>query len=405
MEQVGNDSELAHEMIKLLGSELKAVRQQLREFQAKDSRANSEISVAENATLKDENAELRRQLGDLRFRLDAALESEEAKLSHFSNSAAYDQVCVQLSEVLVERERKEQEHIEEKACLEEKVATYRDKYKKNKESKERYKNTLSELRQQLEEVVTQRDAAGKDARITADENSSSPFNALEFLSTPKGEPAQPLFDSISPFLSTPRFVANKWIDNMCARDGYLSFNQNEIVWSDDGIQRCLTLSLIHHYNHKRRGRTWENPRHNIIGPGQVRDLFYMQDRQWYYCGTFECVGSISVSAELVSKFGPNYLDYLQKSVVRNQELVPPLISNMVHNMLTEGVLPIRCCGFRRIGFNSGLDRELHARAEIKNINNDATTPAPREWGSVSKGSKRMQEGDDTSHPSKKWRSS
>lgn len=35
MEQVGNDSELAHEMIKLLGSELKAVRQQLREFQAK----------------------------------------------------------------------------------------------------------------------------------------------------------------------------------------------------------------------------------------------------------------------------------------------------------------------------------------------------------------------------------
>lgn len=43
--------------------------------------------MAENATLKDENAELKRQLGDLRFRLDAALESEEAKLSHFSNSA------------------------------------------------------------------------------------------------------------------------------------------------------------------------------------------------------------------------------------------------------------------------------------------------------------------------------
>lgn len=33
--------------------------------------------------------------------------------------------------------------IEEKACLEEKVATYRDKYKKNKESKERYKNVRS----------------------------------------------------------------------------------------------------------------------------------------------------------------------------------------------------------------------------------------------------------------------
>ncbi|KAL6302206.1 hypothetical protein BKA93DRAFT_794007 [Sparassis latifolia] len=382
MESVCSDAELAQEMVKLLGNELKLVRQELRELKGGDSTSSTLSDVDHNIALKRENDQLKHELADLRLRLEAALEGQYGK-SHLSNASSYDEVCQQLSASVEDGARKDEEYAQITGRLEDKLAALKGKYKKAKQFKEELKDSVSDFQNRLDDAVVKRDAALERAAISeasAASKAKTLFEAFPFLNMSQTDARQPPLKSLKPMTSGRSFCLSKAARGLCMPGDVIRGSYNDLVWPQASFGHCVLLTPLYFINPMAQSgiATWEKSGF-VEGlkelPSQQRDLFYRQQDVWYYYGTFECIGSATLPAHEIRKIvnGPKFIERVEQRTTPSSELVPPVISKMIQNMYAEGILTIACIGFRYVGYNRKLDIVLQAEMAGKTI-----IPVPKE---------------------------
>ncbi|GBE78307.1 hypothetical protein SCP_0111920 [Sparassis crispa] len=346
-------------MVKLLGNELKLVRQELRELKGGDSTSSTLSDVDHNIALKRENDQLKHELADLRLRLEAALEGQDGK-SHLSNASSYDEVCQQLSASLEDGARKDEEYAQITGRLEDKLAALKGKYKQKGQTVQR---RIEGLRQR---------PLRPRRRLC--------LKHFHFLNMSQTDARQPPLKSLKPMTSGRSFCLSKAARGLCMPGDVIRGSYNDLVWPQASFGHCVLLTPLYFINPMAQSgiATWEKSgfveRLKEL-PSQQRDLFYRQQDVWYYYGTFECIGSATLPAHEIRKIvnGPKFIERVEQRTTPSSELVPPVISKMIQNMYAEGILTIACIGFRYVGYNRKLDIVLQAEMAGKTI-----IPVPKE---------------------------
>jgi len=158
---------------------------------------------------------------------------------------------------------------------------------------------------------------------------------------------------------------------------------------------------MHRHNPKAGEGAWERTafQEHISSNGQqVRELFHLCDRAWFYYSTFECVGSTTLTMDEVRQLNPSssrIIEYLHRRTLLFADLVPPVITRMVQNMYAEGVLKVQCLGFRCVGFNTELHDTLQASAN-SNRTNGVPISVPKEGTTSTRSGLKRGRGDERS---------
>ncbi|OCH96510.1 hypothetical protein OBBRIDRAFT_7416 [Obba rivulosa] len=341
METISGDPELAQELVQLLGNELKSLRQQLKESQAKNSREASQVSRdAEKEVLKEEILLLRQELGAMHLRLDAALAGQDSK-SHTDNLIAYDEVCVQLSGVLIAKEKQEREHAEAMTRIEEQMNLYRQKSKTRKAERDILAKSFDELSSKLEEVAAERDSAQSESKELRVVSERALFNIESFLSMSAPNSFPLACDIINQsFKQIPHI--NK-IKDVCGIDSFLTTKADEVIWPDTATDRCIIVTPMYRWNPDLSGSgAWEpvlRAQSLHADPLRVHDLVHFNGKR---------------------AFGTNIVQSVLSRTTLKHDMVPPMIKRMTRRMYSDGILKVECFGMRCVGFNQALFDALQA---------------------------------------------
>lgn len=345
-----DDLDLARDMIRLLGNEVKQLRQQCQNCRCKD-RSTSSTDAGDRAELAERSRQLEEELRESRLRLQVALESEDVKRNPlFKSSRAL-------------QGQGEREHAAAFEALKNKWKASREKYKNAKES-------MNTLQSDLEESQLKCQRLKEKLRMTREQLPKPEFDAQQFIETLVVGDFQPkILDHFSAELrlSIPPEVLQTFTQN-----AIISSNIDEIIWSKHGQKHGVMIVPTYRYNAKaQRGQgSWQASgllEDLVKNVGQKRELFYMHDRRWFYNGLYEYVGMTAMITRDVRHMGSTRVtDNAIKRTVLFPDLVPPITKTMVQNMYEEGVLKVSCLGLKCVGFNHNLYRALQEELGTRN---------------------------------------
>lgn len=167
-----DDIDLAREMIRLLGNEVKQLRQQCQNCRCKH-RSASPSDAGDRAALMMRNKQPEEEVGEGQLRPQVASEDEGVKripLLTYSESQ-------RMSMALQSQKQKEQEHATALQTLDKKYQLLWEKYQNVKESKNTLQSDLEESRRECQRM--------KESLLSSREQLLEPhFDAQQFVDTP-----------------------------------------------------------------------------------------------------------------------------------------------------------------------------------------------------------------------------
>ncbi|KIJ68278.1 hypothetical protein HYDPIDRAFT_106450 [Hydnomerulius pinastri MD-312] len=367
------DPELASEMVKLLGQELKVVRGQLREAERRNfsspaaadstglTREQARALISENESLKTENSALHANISRLQDELTEVhpIKAEEGATDAKQYEESMHQMREELAQALAERDFLAQEK-GVAADLREQLSTLREKYKRSKAEKNECLEVMDELRTELLKCTEELEKAHKSRKSSALE-----MDFMTYFENTPYEPVadQPTADALQPFSRKLHGPVPKPLTLLCA--GPYLMNSHEVVWSPSGFAQGLVIKPSYQYNPKAQDGTWIKLSTRFEADQQM-DVCFLESMAWHYIGTYERVGEIiTLPPESLEQLGPGKLEYAAKRTTLFQDLVPPSQTRMVEKMYTKGVLRLECFGIRCIGFNTTFSGELLKLASQK----------------------------------------
>lgn len=363
------DPELATEMVKLLGQELKVVRSQLREAEQRTGTPGSDvISIgpqpqreealrAEIATLKVENASLREEISRLQDQstnVPLKMESDPSNLVA-QYSASMDAIQKELADAIREKNTAtlDKEKADEQLA---ELTSVREKYRKLKASKRECQEVIDELRGQLELCIEEREQRASEGKVIKSDPPSF-FRNTEYPTV--GD--QPNFNEIPVYSPIFSMGIPRTARTHCRCDGTLRLERDVVMFARAGIALALIVRPTHQYNPQKNNGAWSRVRPDIE-PGQKKDLCYHDGQGWKYLGTYERIGeSFFISAEHTKKLSAPRMEAMAKDTVLFRDLVPPSQMRMVEKMYWDGVLQIEMFGIRRVAYDREFAKQLFER--------------------------------------------
>ncbi|CAL1701773.1 unnamed protein product [Somion occarium] len=383
------DPEFSQDLVRILTKELKLARKQLRESDQKQRRTGTVDSAMEHTAveqrLKDENAQLQEENAHLRTELDQqrvlmrALQENPDDKGGIVQPAQEDHLRSQVASLekslnIMTRERDKMltEHEENSANVE-RANKYKDKYRSFKEESLK---SLDALRGNVAKAFIE--GAFNDDAYPQDATTRRAFLKSKEMKLPK---------NVVKFLTY---------------EVPLQFHNTHGVWIGPSSTHFLAVSPVYVYDPKAFGRSeggfrpFEQDNNREEHVNRSRDLFYCKDRHWRYHGIYEYLGSKDLTLKDVRNL--NRLHSATGDIhirsIRSPDMVAPNIKKMIKHMYSDGVLTIRCSGFRRIGFNKGLSEALHESSTMP-------IPIPGEGSSQQPKRKKPSTDEQESRPVKK----
>ncbi|KAG1757407.1 hypothetical protein EDB19DRAFT_1822503 [Suillus lakei] len=389
------DPELAAEMVKLLGQELKVVRSQLREAEQRTGTPTSGDAIstglqlqreealrAEIVTLKAENATLRESsscLQDQTTNVPLKMEGDHSDLVA-QYSASMDAIQRELADAIREKNKatldkeKADEYLAELTIVREK---YRKLKANKRECQEVFSNVIDELRSQLELCIEEREHRASEGKVFR----SDPPSFFQHTAYPDvGDQPNPSDIPIySPVFSMgiPRTARTH-----CRCDGTLRLERDVVMFARAGIGLGLIVRPVYQYNPQKNNGAWARVRADI-DPGQKKDLCYHDGQGWKYLGTYERIGeSFLLSVEHTKKLSSPRMEAMARDTVLFRDLVPPSQMRMVEKMYWDGVLQIEMFGIRRVAYDQEFAKQLFERRKDlpKGVKDASSTNIKRKRG-------------------------
>ncbi|KAG0709026.1 hypothetical protein DFH29DRAFT_993865 [Suillus ampliporus] len=389
------DPELATEMVKLLGQELKVVRSQLREAEQRSGTPTSdamsaglqlqreEALQAEIVALKAENSTLRANISRLQDpTTDVPVKMEG---DHSGLVAQYEASMSTIQKELADaiREKNEATLDKEKANEQlEELTRVREKYRKLKASKREYQevflNVIDELRSQLELCIEEREQWTSEGKVLKSDTASF-FRNTQYPDI-SDQPKRSDIPIYSPILS---MGIPKTARSHCRCDGTIRFEKEHLMFSQAGIALGLILRPMYRYNPKKNNGTWDRV-HADFEPGQKKDLCHYDGHGWKYLGTYERIGEpFLLSPENIKKLSYPRVEAMAKDTVLFRDLIPPSQVRMAEKMYWDGLLQIEMFGIQRVAYDQEFARQLFEnRKDLpKSVGKDvASTSSKRKRG-------------------------
>ncbi|KAG2146581.1 uncharacterized protein EDB93DRAFT_1250862 [Suillus bovinus] len=383
------DPELAAEMVKLLGQELKAVRNQLREAEQARTPASDVNSAGpqlqredalrlEIATLKVENTSLREELSRLQDQttnVPVKIEGDPCNLVA-QYSASMDAIQKELADAISEKNAAtlDKEKADEQLA---ELTSVREKYRKLKASKRECQEVIDELRGQLELCLEEREHWAAEGKALKSDPPTF-FRNTEY-PTAGDQPNSNEIPVYSPIFSMgiPRTARTH-----CRCDGTLRLERDVVMFARAGIALGLIVRPTHQYNPQKNNGAWFRVRPDIE-LGQKKDLCYHDGHGWKYLGTYERTGeSFLLSAEHTKKLSSPRMEAMAKDTVLFRDLIPPSQMRMVEKMYWDGVLQIEMFGIRRVAYDQEFAKQLFERRKDlpKNVKDSTFTSNKRKRG-------------------------
>ncbi|KAG1867891.1 hypothetical protein DFJ58DRAFT_723760 [Suillus subalutaceus] len=363
------DPELAAEMVKLLGQELKVVRSQLREAEQRTGTPTSDVNStgpqfqreealrAEIVTLKVENASLREEISrfqDPTTNVPLKMEGDHSNLVA-QYSASMDTIQKELADAIKEKNMAtlDKEKADEQLA---ELTSVREKYRKLKASKRECQEVIDELRGQLELCIEEREQRASEGKVLKSDPPSF-FRNTEYPNV-GDQPNPNEIPVYSPVFSMgiPRTARTH-----CRCDGTLRLERDVVMFARAGIALGLIVRPTHQYNPQKNGGAWFRLRPDVE-LGQKKDLCYHDGHGWKYLGTYERTGeSFLLSAEHTKKLSSPRIEAMAKDTVLFKDLIPPSQMRMVERMYWDGVLQIEMFGIRRVAYDQEFAKQLFER--------------------------------------------
>ncbi|KAG2149837.1 hypothetical protein BD769DRAFT_1659393 [Suillus cothurnatus] len=363
------DPELAAEMVKLLGQELKVVRSQLREAEQRTGTPTSDVISngpqlqreetlrAEIITLKVENAGLREEISRLQnqtMNVPLKMEGDHSNLVA-QYSASMDTIQQELADAIKEKNTAtlDKEKADEQLA---ELNNVREKYRKLKASKRECQEVIDELRGQLELCIEEREQRATEGKVLKSDPPTF-FRNTEY-PTAGDQPNPNEIPVYSPVFSMgiPRTARTH-----CRCDGTLRLERDVVMFARAGIALGLIVRPTHQYNPQKNNGAWCRVRPDIE-LGQKKDLCYHDGHGWKYLGTYERTGeSFLLSAEHTKKLSSPRMEAMAKDTVLFRDLIPPSQMRMVERMYWDGVLQIEMFGIRRVAYDQEFAKQLFER--------------------------------------------
>ncbi|KAL1720835.1 hypothetical protein EV715DRAFT_196000 [Schizophyllum commune] len=378
---VDEDPELALEMVKLLGNELKSVKAQLRDVQSQRATSAASVPNPDAARTAAENAELRERLREL----EAQIESDGSV-----KKEPYDE-----DDLLQQKEKIIQRQSEDLNKL------YRDMQKLKKENErllqvrrrcfcDRSVRALhapqESASQQQVNIIQTADIRQRAQTLQADLASSNqrekalaaelkmpkePYAPSKFLEKSRRakNSKQPIVGKLKAFLQPEGAFSLRPVRAAIVhinRHNVMALNSNEVFWPTkpaDEISRAVAIYPAHIDCIADRNvgdaLDWMPP---PIKANQTVELFHQgtADNWWLYMGTYVCRAIVPTTlpalplSELKDVSHSDAVSESMASRALNKDLVAPVLFKTLKTMFRVGLLQVCCLEMECVGFNGAL---------------------------------------------------
>ncbi|KAL1751515.1 hypothetical protein FB107DRAFT_266471 [Schizophyllum commune] len=376
---VDEHPELALEMVKLLGNELKSVKTQLRELQSQRATSALSSNSADAGRTSVENAELRRRLRELQAENERLAESQGiVKQEAYDENDLLQQKAVIIdrqSEDLTRAYRDIQKLKKENEQLKENVASLQAAIDTTKDRRADVEKATASVRRQADELQAELISLSEREKALATEIQASkePYTPAKFLQQSRRpvDSRQPAAANLKAYRQyTGPFRLGKVYRDFC-RHEVAAFSAHEVLWPTspaDGLSRAVVIYPTHEgcmpTNNASSVCTWTTQPASI---GQTFEFFYQGDQGWWlYTGVFECraVVKTTLPALALGQEKPTTAKLADAVAERalDKNLVPPILFNNMKKMLKEGMLQVCCVELECVGFNRALYASLLSEA-------------------------------------------
>ncbi|TRM65757.1 hypothetical protein BD626DRAFT_191662 [Schizophyllum amplum] len=365
---VDDHPELASEMVKLLGHELKSVKTQLRELQGqRGSSAISSVDVDAGRALA-EVAELRERVRFLETENERLVNSQQQTLKQEpydendllqqkekiiqSQSESLDNSYRNMQKMKKKKERSDQDVI----SLREQLAAREDEAKSTANA---HRRRMSELETKLALTVREKELMAEIQHLR-DNYTPSSFLA----GSVRAEHAeQPTADDLRPYKRyAGAFRLREEWTTLC-RQRIASFGADEVLWPTmpaDVIGRAVVICPA--FTQKNNSRVdsgtcvWSKQSVRI---GDKFEFFYQSaDEWWLYMGILQCRGVSTTTLPALGQDTPAVANMMTERAVMQKNLMPPLLFNNLRRMFRDGLLQVCCVELECVGFNHPLYVQL-----------------------------------------------
>ncbi|KAM5535367.1 hypothetical protein V8D89_010889 [Ganoderma adspersum] len=370
MDSIASDPELGQDLLQLLHKKLQQRRQALDDLRKVSA---TEVVLVDSTTMRAENERLRSELATLELQLSAIPRHQGSKApsrepSSFDSKEAIHQAMEDLS-------RREVTQTETIAELQEKLERYREKHNTHKSDNATLNETLMRVTEDLRIAIEgldhlQIEISAVEVRLaTVNKPGSSNFDWKAFqkeapTETPKGAPKDTNFKS---FLSSAAFTHLP--QDMLKKFGQLNLlvlRSHECEWSPNGFSRGLHLLPSFVYDPTALGgdggwiRNQKGARLRRK-KGQIKwEVLYQRQNEWYYYGTYQCVGRSPVTTEefKTKELGTKDKSLALDTVILHKDQVAPVVLSFISALCNDGLLAFDLWGLERIGFNQSFNDNL-----------------------------------------------
>ncbi|KAL5482787.1 hypothetical protein ACEPAI_9382 [Sanghuangporus weigelae] len=363
-----DEDALANDIVRLLGAENQRLKRDLREAQQRAQNAENQLAVlvAEAGPLvKNEstapeqilpNTERARQLDEEIASLQAQYQELEAKYEE-------EKVIRKLHEAEVDELKLRNSGMEESP-------EYFDLQEHQQTTQVHVPDDDKRIRELLEQVEHLNQEKEMDKRHLKEANSkisaltcNDPWSYIDE-SHGQREVDGPLrIKSFQQFNKFSVKTIDSYYENTLIPLGLACIpfvrRRRDILWSQTSPGFGVSLAPSYRYDvdtsascHK-----WKvNEVHAIEGPFE---LLFETRGFWYYCGTFSTtVIESRKNIEFFRSQQPQVREILMRETVEKSDFLPPIIEKSIMEMYSQGVLPVTCLVFERIGFNNELHEAL-----------------------------------------------
>ncbi|KAH9925173.1 uncharacterized protein B0H18DRAFT_1010183 [Fomitopsis serialis] len=397
-----SESEIMDEIVRAMSSELRRARGQL-----------DRVHV--------EKDDLQRELDDVRLQLRAAKEGQEHKGKRGISNSQHDQARREVDRLKREKDEENAEHAKAMEEVVSKLAKQKEKYQDAKAALRESQSVLAKLQDAAASAVAElsgthvelprkrkreedpEEGAGiaesrSNQQPVAPETAGSNFNVTtsrKGQTTPhsgSSKTSSARKSNLRGFLGIvdgEQFVTpsmnhcashhgQNWDKLMACKTMYCA--QGSIIWSSGSAMRCLHFRPAHRYTFETRAHDPCLHDSSTLYPGEVRELFWSDNKNNVYCGTFRCASVAEVPVQELLELRMTERHSLLKRLVKRLQTRGVFVpahngstkADFLRDLYLDGTLLVRCHSLEYVGRNEQVS-EVFAQFGSKNSASVNTT--------------------------------